>query len=149
MSVTTTDSGSNKFDVLASIQEALHDTEVNSGEEVQEIGGTTVDSGAAKSVWPIQKKGVVRTTSKKQVELAAAKGSAIRVEGDAKLEFIRESKKCCRRQEIVGISQRDERWRKQGRVWSGRIVHGNESTGQRIPMCRRKGVFVVQMNAVT
>ena len=41
-------------------------------------------------VWPILKKGVVRTKSKKEVE-----ASGTRVEGDAKLEFMREGKKCC------------------------------------------------------
>ena len=54
----------------------------------------TVDSGAAKSVWPSRKKGVERTKSKKAVKLAAANGSPIRVEGDARLEFIRDGMKC-------------------------------------------------------
>ena len=68
---------------------------MNSVEVAQEIADTTVDSSAAKSVWPIQKKGVVRTISKKEIIMAAACGSAIRVEGDAKLEFLREGKRCC------------------------------------------------------
>ena len=96
-SVTTTDSGRNKFDALASVdsQDESEETKVNSVEVAQEIADTTVDSSAAKSVWPIQKKGVVRTKSQKEVKMAAACGSAIRVEGDAKLEFLREGKRCC------------------------------------------------------
>ena len=34
---------------------------MNSVEEVQEIVDVTVDSNAAKSVWPIQRKGIVRS----------------------------------------------------------------------------------------
>ena len=71
-----TDCGKNKNDAMASIQEEL----VNSFEEVQGLGDITVDSGAVKCVWRIQKKGVLK--------LAAANGSAIWVEGDAKLKGI-------------------------------------------------------------
>ena len=63
-------------------------------EEVQEIV-EVIDSSAANCVWPVQKNGVVRSKSKKEVKLAAASGSAIRVEGDAKLEFMREGEQCC------------------------------------------------------
>ena len=54
----------------------------------------TVDSGAARSVWPLKKKGVVRTKGNKAVKLAAANGSAIKVEGDARLDFVRGDKRC-------------------------------------------------------
>ena len=37
----------------------------------------------------------MRTISKKEMNMAAACGSAIRVEGDAKLELFREGKRCC------------------------------------------------------
>ena len=47
----------------------------------------TVDSGAAKSVWLLRRRGVERTRSKHLVKLAAASGGAIREEGDATLEF--------------------------------------------------------------
>ena len=56
---------------------------MNSVDEVQEIVEITINCWAAKSVWPIQKKGVVRTKSRKGAKLAAASGSAIR-SGDAK-----------------------------------------------------------------
>ena len=58
---------------------------MSSVEEVQEIAEITADSGAAKRVWQMQKNGVVRTKSKKEVKLATASGSAMWVEGDAKL----------------------------------------------------------------
>ena len=63
---------------------------MNAVDVVQEI---TVDSGAAKSVWPIRKKGVTRTNATKVVRLAAATGCPMRVEGDARLEFVRDGKK--------------------------------------------------------
>ena len=48
----------------------------------------TVDSGAAKSVWLLRRRGVERTRSKHLVKLAAASGGAIREEGDATLQFV-------------------------------------------------------------
>ena len=84
-SVATTNSRRNQFDALTSIQEELEETEMNCVEEVQETVEITVVSGAATSVWPIQKSGVVRSKSKKEVKLAAGSGSAMRVEGDEKL----------------------------------------------------------------
>ena len=83
----------NLFLALTSI-ESDDDEEVNAIETVQEVVEITVDSRAAKSVWPNRKKGVERTKSKKAVKLAAANGSPIRVEGDARLEFIRDGMKC-------------------------------------------------------
>ena len=81
----------NRFLALTAI-ESDDDEEVNAIETVQEVVEITVDSGAAKSVWPSRKKGVERTKSKKAVKLAATNGGPIRVEGDARLEFI-----CCDR----------------------------------------------------
>ena len=83
----------NRFLALTAI-ESDDDEEVNAIEIVQEVVEITVDSGAAKSVWPSRKRGVERTKSKKAVKLAAANGSPIRVEGDARLEFIRDGMKC-------------------------------------------------------
>ena len=82
----------NRFVALTAI-ECDDDEEVNAIETVQEVVEVTVDSGAAKSVWPSRKKGVERTKSK-AVKLAAANGSPILVEGDARLEFIRDGMKC-------------------------------------------------------
>ena len=67
---------------------------MNAIETAQEVVEITVDSGAAKNVWPSRKKGVERTKSKKAVKLAAANGSPIRVEGGARLEFIRDGMIC-------------------------------------------------------
>ena len=76
------------------IEGELEIEEVNGIDVVQEVVEITVDSGAAKSVWPICKKGVARRTATKTVRLAAASGSPIHVEGDARLEFIRHVKEC-------------------------------------------------------
>ena len=132
--------------------ESDDDEEVNAIETVQEVVEVTVDSGAAKSVWPSRKKGVERTKSKKAVKLAAANGSPIRVEGDARLEFIRDGMKCSMKfldadvkRPLASVSAIVD----EGNV----VVFGqhesfieNVSTGQRIPMCRRNGVFVMQLD---
>ena len=67
---------------------------MNAADVVQEIVEITVDSGAAKSVWPIRKQGVARTEATKTVRLAAASGRPTRVEGDARLELVRDGKMC-------------------------------------------------------
>ena len=47
----------------------------------------TVDSGAAKNVWPRSKKGVLRRKLEKKPKLAAANGTKIDVYGEAVLEY--------------------------------------------------------------
>ena len=83
-----------RANVLHPTASGLEVEEVNAVDMLQEIVEITVDSGAAKNVWPIRKKGVTRTKATKTVMLAAASGSPIHVEGDARLEFVRDGKKC-------------------------------------------------------
>ena len=112
-----------------------------------------MDSGAAKSVWPSRKKGVKGTKLTRTVNLAAATGSPTRVEGNARLEFVRDGKKCSLRfldpdveRPLASVSTI---------VDEGIVVvfgqHGsfieNTNTGQRIPMSRRNGVFVMRLDA--
>ena len=135
--------------------ESDDDEELNAIETVQEVVEVTVGSGAAKSVWPSRKKGVERTKSKKAVKLTAANGSPIRVEGDARLEFIRDEMKCSMKFLDADVKRPlasvraivDE---------VNVVVFGqhdsfieNASTGQRIPMCRRNGVFVMRLDTHT
>ena len=47
----------------------------------------TVDSGAAKNVWPRSKKRVQRRRIERKPKLAAANGTKIEVYGEAVLEF--------------------------------------------------------------
>ena len=47
----------------------------------------TADSGAAKNVWPRNKKGVVRRKLVKKPKLAGANGTNIEVYGEVVLEF--------------------------------------------------------------
>ena len=89
----TSASRSNKFDVLNFTQRGL-EVEENAVDVVQEIVEIIVDSGAANSVCPIRKEGVTRTKVTTTVRLAAARGSPIRVEGDDRLEFVRDGEKC-------------------------------------------------------
>ena len=55
---------------------------------VHEIVEITVNSGAAKSAWPIREKGFRGTNVMMTVRLAAASDSPIHVEGNVRLEFI-------------------------------------------------------------
>ena len=71
--------------------------------------------------------------------LAAASGSAIRVEGDAKLEFVRGGRKCSMKfldadvtRPMASVSAiLDE-----GNRSSVRFDTGHVATGRNIPMCR-------------
>ena len=54
----------------------------------------TVDSGAAKSVWPRNQKGVMRRRLAKKPKLAAANGTKIEVYGGAVLEFEKDGRQC-------------------------------------------------------
>ena len=120
---------------------------------VQEIVEITIDAVVAKSVWPIRKKGDARTKATKAMRLAAASGSPIRVEGDARLEFVRDGKKFNRKfldadvkRPLASVRAIVER----GNI----VVFGpqesyieNTSIDQRIPVRRRNAVFVVQLDA--
>ena len=57
----TSASRSIKFDVLKMTERGLEVEEVNAVDAVQEIVEITIDSGAAKSAWPIREKGAGRT----------------------------------------------------------------------------------------
>ena len=145
-------SWNNPFFALTAI-ESEDDEEVNAVEAVQEIVEITVDSGAAKSVWPSRKKVVERTKSTRTVKLAAENGSPIRVEGDARLEFVRDGKKCSMRfldADVKRLLASVSAIVDDGNV----VVFGQHelfiesvSTGQRIPMCRRNGVIVMRLGA--
>ena len=63
-------------------------------EEESCVVRVTVDSGAAKSVWPRNKKGVMRRRIEKKTKVAAANGTKIAVYGEAVLEFERGGRKC-------------------------------------------------------
>ena len=54
----------------------------------------TVDTGAARSVWPRRKKGVLRRKLDKKPKLAAANGTKIEVYGEVVLEFEENGKQC-------------------------------------------------------
>ena len=134
----------NRFLALTAI-ESDDDEEGDAIETVQEVVEIMVDSGVAKSVWPSRKECVERTKSKKAVKLAAANGSPIRVEGIARLEFIRDRKFLYADVKIslASVSAIAD----EGNV----VVFGQHeyvSTGQKIPMCRRNGVFVMRLDTL-
>ena len=84
---------------------------------------------------------------------AAASGSPIRVDGDARLAFVRDGKKCCKK--FLDADVKIPLASVSAIVDEGNIVVfgpresyiENTSTVQRIPVSRRKGVFVVQLDA--
>jgi hypothetical protein len=78
----------NRFNVFAVDESGDEEKDID---EVKEADGTveiTIDSGAAKSVWPKKKKGVTRRgIVGKKPRLMAANGTDIAVYGEAVLEF--------------------------------------------------------------
>ena len=108
-----------------------------------------VDSGASKSVWPTVLGGVTRRRRKVGVRLAAANGSPIEVDGDAALHFKTGGREC-----TMNFLDADVR-RPLGAVSA--IVDGgntvvfsargsvivNDATGERIPLVRKGGVYVM------
>ena len=143
----------NRFLALTTI-ESENDEQVNAVGTVQEVLEITVDSESesATSVWPSRKKGVERTKSTKTVKLAVASGSSIRVEGDARLEFIRDGMKCSI--EFLDADVKRQLASVSAIVDGGNVVVFGQhepfiedtSTGQKIPMCRRNGVFVMRLD---
>ena len=115
-------SGRNKFDVLVSIEKELEETVVNYVGDEQEIVEIAVDSSAVNMCVADPEERCRENEIEERGETrAAASGSALRVDGESKLEFIREGKMCCSKfldadVKTVGISQRD------GRCWNQRAV---------------------------
>ena len=85
----------------------------------------------------------MRTKSKKKVTLAVVNGSDIRVEGDAKLEFMRDGMKCCMKFFFGRRLQKTGALRQRDRGRRNRVL----LTCPRVPMSRKIGVFVVQLSA--
>ena len=143
----------NQFNVLRSARVEEKIDEVNIVEEVQEIVEITTESGAAKGVWPIRKKEVTMTKSTKSTKLAAVNGSPIRVGADTNLEFVRDGRRCNMKfldadvkKPLASVSAIVD----EGSV----VVFGPQeanvesaSTGQSIPMCRRKSALVAAVVA--
>ena len=59
--------------------------DIGNVEDINGIVRVTIDSGAARSVWPMRKGGVTRRKIQKAPKLAAANGTMIEVRGEATL----------------------------------------------------------------
>ena len=102
---------------------------------------------------PIRKKAVTRTKATKTVRLAAASGCPRRVERDARLEFVEEGKKC--NMKFLDADVKRSMASVSANLDAGTIVVfgpwesyiENTNIGWRIPMSRKKGVFVLQLDA--
>jgi len=142
--------GKNRFDLLKEEDEPEVIAEVH--EVVGEVVEVTVDSGAAKSVWPVRKSGVERRKMKKQVKLAAANGSPIRVDGEAILHFRQEGHDCSMkfldadvRRPLAAVGAIVDEGNMVVFRASGAFIQ-NEATGKRIPMIRKNGVYVIELD---
>jgi hypothetical protein len=82
------------FQIEAEGEEEVEEISAVKAEEENGVVRVTVDSGAAKSVWPRKKKGVMRRELKNKPRLAAANGTRIEVYGEAVLEFERAGRQC-------------------------------------------------------
>lgn len=139
---------------VAAVEE--EELEICGVEEVNEVVEITVDSGAARSVWPKKKKGVKRRKIEGKVpKLAAANGSNIEVVGEAMLEFEREGRRC-------GMKFLDADVKKPLGAVSAMVEEGNtvvfsgkwgryvesDATGERIPLVKKGGTYVMVLEAV-
>ena len=115
-----------------------------------------MDSGAARSVWPKRKKGVTRQKIQgKKPKLAAANGTSIEVQGEALLEFGLRGRRCGMKfldagvkKPLLAVSAMEDEGNTVvfSRKW-GRYVE-NDETGERIPMERRGGTYVMVLEGV-
>ena len=125
-------------------------------EDVQEVVEVTIDSGAARSVWPRKKKGVTRRKIAGRLpKLRAANGTEIKVEGEATLNFEMNGKRCGMtfldsdvKKPLGAVSAMEDAGNTVvfSRKW-GRYIE-NDETGERIMMDRVKGTYVMKVNAM-
>ena len=119
-----------------------------------EVVEVTVDPGASKSVWPMTRKGVVRTQLKKNIRLAAANGTSLAVKGEAELRSQGPSGKQCSmkfldadvKKPLASVSSIVDQGNRVVFDADASYVENIES-GRRIPMVRRRGVFVMEIEA--
>ena len=138
----------NRFDVL--------EVEEEDEEDIGEVVEVTMDSGAARSVWPRRKKGVKRQKIQgKKPKLAAANGTCIEVDGEALLEFKMSGRRC-------GMKFLDADVKKPLGAVSAMVDEGNtvvfsrkwgcfvenDVTSERIPMSRKGGTYVMMLEGV-
>ena len=158
----------NRFDVLQVeeedevgemnvVEEVNEVDEMNADKEVNEVVEITVDSGAARSVWPKRKKGVKRRDIRgRKPKLAAANGTSIEVQGEALLEFDLKGRKCGMKfldadvkKPLVAVSAMEDEGNTVvfSKKWGSYVE--NDETGERIPLERRGGTYVMILEAAT
>ena len=144
----------NRFEVFHVEEEAEED--ISQVEMVSETVEITVDSGAARSVWPRKKKGVKRQRIQgRKPKLAAANGTDIEVDGEAVLEFANNGRRC-------GMKFLDADVKKPLGAVSAMVDEGNtvvfsrrwgnyvenDVTKERIPMVRKGGTYTMTLESV-
>ena len=141
----------NKFQVFQVEAEGDEDEKEIGAIRAEEEDGTvrvTVDSGAAKSVWPRKKKGVLRRKLANKPRLAAANGTKIEVYGEAVLVFEKDGRKCGMRfldsdvrKPLAAVSAMNDEGNTVvfSKEWGSYVE--NDDTGERIKMERVGDTF--------
>ena len=127
-------------------------------EDIQEVVEVTIDSGAARSVWPRKKKtaGVVRRKlAGRTPKLKAANGTEIQVDGEAVLNFEFNGRKCGMtfldsdvKKPLGAVSAMEDAGNTVvfSKKW-GRYIE-NDETGERIMMERVNGTYLMKVNTI-
>ena len=157
---------SNRFDILqvqeedgeedmSAVEEVNEVNEADATKEVNEMVEITVDSGAARSVWPKRKRGVKRRDLRgRKPKLAAANGTSIEVEGEALLEFDLKGRRCGMKfldadvkKPLAAVSAMEDEGNTVvfSKKWGSYVE--NDETGERIPLERRGGTYVMILEA--
>ena len=137
----------NRFEVLEVEEEE---------EEVDEVVEVTVDSRAARSVWPKKKKGGRRQRRHgRKPRLAAANGTSIEVEGEAMLDFEMMGRKCCMKvldadvkKPLGSVSAMVEEGNTGvfSKKWGSYVE--NDTTGEKIPLEHKSGTYVMVLQMI-
>ena len=93
----------------------------------------------------MRKRCVERSKSKRIVRLAAANGSALRVEGDAKLEFVHGGRQCCMKFLVADVKRPVASVSAIGDFPESCNEH--VATSQKIPMCRNRDVPILRLDS--
>ena len=146
----------NRYSIFQVEEEEQEETIGNIIKGINEVVEITIDSGAARSVWPMKKKGggvMRRQLIGKVPKLKAANGTDIKVGGEVLLNFEANGKQCGMtfldtevKKPLGAVSAMEDAGNTVvfSRKW-GRYIE-NDETGERIMMERINGTYVMKVN---
>ena len=143
----------NRFEIFGIGEADEEDDEIGEVMEDEDEVEITIDSGAAKSVWPRKKKGVRRQKIVgRKPKLQAANGTEIAVDGEAVLEFVVGGKQGSMKfldsdvkKPLGAVSAMEDEGNTVcfSQKW-GRFIE-NDKTGERIYFERKSKTYVMKM----